>query len=50
MVSVTSKQYRVAFSIVIALVLFAVPSIGDASRVRRQGQQDIANLSAAWWQ
>ena len=50
MVSPTRKQYMVAFSIVIALVLFAVPSIGDHRRVRRQGGQSIANLSAAWWQ
>ncbi len=35
MVSPTRKQYRVAFSIVIALVLFAVPSIGDAREARR---------------
>ena len=50
MVSVTSKQHGVAFSIVIALVIFAVPSIGDASRVKRQGVQGIAKLSGEWWE
>jgi hypothetical protein len=49
MVSSKSKQSSVAFSIVIALVLFAVPSIGDASNVRHPGQQGIAKLSGAWW-
>ena len=49
MVSARSKPYRGAFSIVIALVLFAMPSIGDASRVRHQGEQAIAKLSGAWW-
>ena len=49
MVSSKSKQSSVAFSIVIALVLFAVPSIGDASRVRGKGKQGLANLSGAWW-